>query len=462
MNNGSAIIFTLGLDFVLIERLCDRIENKENIKFMHLIMRDYEFRKLLSKKSRSDLILMNRVKKNSYKFDLGVLGKYESSSGPTINNIILSDYVLRNKPRQQALQYISYLINEIELAINQQRPKIFLGSFDGAHSAIAFLVCKKLNIPYVSIFYTNIPRGLIGFCADRFPNSLIDIGESNLENIPIQAQNLLSNFLNGEVSPPFLKASKGILGWIYEAPNNLKNLIIRGIRALGSEFDSDAYPSLRYSIYRHYQKFINTIFFPRNKLINEVPSEKFVFFGMHMQPESSIDVWASYYSNQIHLIESIARSLPVNYKFLIKLHPSDPYRLSSKQIKSLKNIPGIEVVNPFVTSRKFLESAEIIFTIQGNIGLEGALLGRKVIVFGETCYLDFPNVYPATGYTGLTKMISDVLSMPLVEEGAIISGLEKYLSKYQLGMTNVWSEDINAIDILNMSLAFKKLINYYK
>jgi hypothetical protein len=66
-----------------------------------------------------------------------------------------------------------------------------------------------------------------------------------------------------------------------------------------------------------------------------------------MQPESSIDVLAAHYSDQITLIRQIARSIPFGYDFYVKPHPDHVGGLSLAKLKEIAAIPGVTLIDPF-------------------------------------------------------------------------------------------------------------------
>ena len=50
----------------------------------------------------------------------------------------------------------------------------------------------------------------------------------------------------------------------------------------------------------------------------------------------------------------------------------------------MRSFPGVELVAPLADARSFIESADLVVAIQGTIGLEAALLGKPVIMLGES------------------------------------------------------------------------------
>ena len=130
----------------------------------------------------------------------------------------------------------------------------------------------------------------------------------------------------------------------------------------------------------------------RRRLLTQAPVGPYVFFGLHTQPESSIDVFAHFFSNQPHVIELMARSIPPTHTLLVKLHKSDAPNYSASQLAQLARFPGVQLVSPYADTYSLIKGADLVFSIQGTIGLEGALLGKPVIMFGDSPIRNFPSV----------------------------------------------------------------------
>ena len=56
--------------------------------------------------------------------------------------------------------------------------------------------------------------------------------------------------------------------------------------------------------------------------IYEIPDTPFIFFPLHLEPERTLLMKAPFYTNQLSLIENIAKSIPIGYKLLVKEHPA--------------------------------------------------------------------------------------------------------------------------------------------
>src|SRR4029079_9332963 len=89
--------------------------------------------------------------------------------------------------------------------------------------------------------------------------------------------------------------------------------------------------------------------------------------GLQMQPDSSLDVWVPFFSNELQVVETIARAMPASHRLLVKLHRSDADSYSRADLDRFRRLPGVTLVSPFAQSRAFIDRAAAIVAIQGTI-----------------------------------------------------------------------------------------------
>lgn len=187
------------------------------------------------------------------------------------------------------------------------------------------------------------------------------------------------------------------------------------------------------------------------------PSTPYVLFGLHMQPESSIDVWAPFFSNQLWVIELVARSVPPTHGVLVKIHKSDAAHYSRAELARMLSFPGVRLVEPFASSREFIEAADLVIAIQGTMGLEAALLGKPVISLGDSPVSVFPSVARIGQIEDLPRLIRQKLSERPPERSRIIDAYEEYLSPFMKASHNDWTAPITSQGIDGYVQLFESL-----
>ncbi|MBR6451722.1 MAG: hypothetical protein IKS87_03380 [Lachnospiraceae bacterium] len=123
-----------------------------------------------------------------------------------------------------------------------------------------------------------------------------------------------------------------------------------------------------------------------NKLFEApVPGEDYVYMPLHLIPESTVFVKASYYVDELNLIEQVSKSLPIGWKLYVKEHQAmlgergiDFY----KKVKELHNVRLVQV-NAYHDPKPWITGAKGVVTIVGTTAFEEALLGRRSVIFGD-------------------------------------------------------------------------------
>lgn len=164
-------------------------------------------------------------------------------------------------------------------------------------------------------------------------------------------------------------------------------------------------PSLPYI--RHYfeTEMIKRKLFVKNKYFEApVENEDYVYMPLHLIPESSVFVKASYYVDEANLIEQISKSLPIGWKLYVKEHQAMLGERALNFYKKVAQLHNVRVVqiNHFKDPKPWIANAKGIITITGTAAYEAALMGKKSIVFGEV---------PFSLIDGITQ-ISDFSLLP--------------------------------------------------
>jgi CDP-glycerol glycerophosphotransferase (TagB/SpsB family) len=167
---------------------------------------------------------------------------------------------------------------------------------------------------------------------------------------------------------------------------------------------------------------------------------QFAFFGLHMQPESSIDVWSPFFSNQTRVVELLARSLPPTHKLLVKLHKSDVPNYSPAYLEALERFPGVELVSPYADTHELIRKASLVVSIQGTMGLEAALLGKPVIMFGNLLAGLFPSVSIVGKTIDLPALVRAKLTEAAPSRSDILGALARFLEPFYRASTNDWTQ----------------------
>lgn len=460
-DNSAFHILTVGWDFYLIERLYDRVQAATGFAFSHVLHPSLDQCALAKRPGTVNCYCVRdnvRMKMPPpVKESLAVL---EQPGVPTIHNMIMSDRVIRTLDYTEALAYASYLGHRLEHLFRQIKPSVIIGGFDGLHSGIGMAVARKLGIPWFALNFTTIPTGLTGFCTGMTPDTSFAMRTASPGELRALAERTLREFEAGRLVVPAYLSAISLAMIIKRMPRHIRALYGAVSRAITLRFDKYTQYSARSLGMDYLRKRRNLLFLPTHWFSEAPPATPYLFIGLHMQPESSIDVWAPFYSDQFNVIEAIARSTPPTHQILVKLHKSDADNYSRRQLDHLRRLPGVRLLSPYALSRTFIENASLVLAIQGNIALEAAMLGRPVLVFGETKFMDLPSVSRVNRMTDLPTQIRSKLSEERPAREAIVRGLMSYLSYYAPGCYNNWEVTPSAAEIEALAVQFEALRDF--
>jgi hypothetical protein len=196
------------------------------------------------------------------------------------------------------------------------------------------------------------------------------------------------------------------------------------------------------------------------RMIAEPPKAPYLFFGLHTQPESAIDVWAPFYANQLSVLEALVLAMPVSHRLLVKIHKSDAANYTAAQLARMQALPGLDLVQPFADSRRFVDQADMIISIQGTMGLEAALLGKPVIMLGDSPVVKFPSAARIGELSELPALIRRMLERKPPARSAILDAYTDYLSPFLPAVHNDWTVRKTDAEIDKLVAFFRTLREY--
>jgi hypothetical protein len=385
-----------------------------------------------------------------------LLAELDGAGATTVHAMIMADDVVAHLDYEQALGYATLLAERFRQVYEQVRPRVIIGGFDGLHSGISFAVARRLGIPWFAMHFTVIPKGYTTFCAGLTPTDAVRTWNWSVRQLQDLASRTLTDFEARSLTAPAYLSANTSTEIAARLPSHVSTLASTLGRRLSGAFDPcTERPPLK--MCREYVRKRTNLFRLPATLLTNPPERPFIFYGLHRQPESSVDVWAPFASNQLAVVEAIARATPPTHQILIKLHKSDADNYSPGQLRQFSKLPGVSLVSPFASSRQFLERADLVAVIQGTLALEAALLRKPVVIFGSSLVTRLPGVVRAQRMDDLPALIRSQLSAPVPSREAVISGFADYLGMFGPGCHNDWESPVTPADIDNMSMLFSAL-----
>lgn len=146
--------------------------------------------------------------------------------------------------------------------------------------------------------------------------------------------------------------------------------------------------------------------------IKSVGNEKFLYFPLASEPEARIMVTSPFYTNQITLVENIAKSIPIDYILYVKEHPVQKLKFwrPVNDYKKLINMPNVKFIHPSVSNHELLIQCQGVIAISGGTSFEAIFYKKPVILFADEYYDVLSTVTRIKSFKTLYNDISDALS----------------------------------------------------
>ncbi|MDC0168865.1 hypothetical protein OAI77_04450, partial [Candidatus Nitrosopelagicus sp.] len=152
--------------------------------------------------------------------------------------------------------------------------------------------------------------------------------------------------------------------------------------------------------------------------------DKYILFPLQTEAESALLIESPLQNNQIEIIEKIAKSMPINYKLIVKEHPMAKSRSwrSIETYKKMMNIPQVILLHPEVKVKEIIEKISLVITISSNVALDALFAEKPVMMFAENYISVIPSIHKIKNILELPDNIKKML-----QEQVNPIDLEKYI-----------------------------------
>ena len=206
-------------------------------------------------------------------------------------------------------------------------------------------------------------------------------------------------------------------------------------------------------------------------LERDIGEEKYILFTLHMEPERSLLLAAPFYTNQLETIRSIAKSIPIGYKLLVKEHFSQSIRgwRNISFYKELSSIPNVSIIHPEVSIDKLIQKSSLVISVGGTVSFEACFYEKPSIIFADLGFSMIKSISKLDNIEDLSNMIRKSLqNKPKVED------LDRYVTlmdehsfdfdlwKFQLDYFNEFFYGGFYVDVTISESKMKKFLNEEK
>ncbi|MEM2159945.1 MAG: hypothetical protein QXN55_03210 [Candidatus Nitrosotenuis sp.] len=193
--------------------------------------------------------------------------------------------------------------------------------------------------------------------------------------------------------------------------------------------------------------------------LTSIKDTKFLYYPLSSEPEARILTTSPFYTNQLMLIENIAKSLPIDFVLYVKEHPVQKLKFwrPISDYKKIIDIPNVRLVHPDVHNLDLISQSQGVIAISGGTAFEAIFHKKPVILFADEYYDVLSMVTKIQTFDTLPFVIKNALlnfkfsnkefnafmqafneqSLPIpyhsmMTDGSIVSSVQKYEHNHNL------------------------------
>jgi hypothetical protein len=295
---------------------------------------------------------------------------------------------------QERKAITTYCLLKEFIVANKPDYILYIQPIEGMDGMILANIAKELGIPLAVphhtrwlglTFFASEPQEILPTCSRftkedlQWAEEFLHLFRCKIEKIVAENPSCKSEIAKHEF-PPRIQRAKGYIYRLFKEPQN------RELSTLQISLLNNWVP-FYFRARMWLRKVLNKKYFNCNDF-TKLPS-KFVFFPLQYSPESSINVPAPYFIDQMRVIDAIRLSMPGDMKLVVKEHPVCLRVRPKSFMKKLLHTAGVVVVKYNEDTQKLIENAEITISVTGTAALEAYLSKKPSLVMGPTFFSAF-------------------------------------------------------------------------
>lgn len=373
------------------------------------------FQELLGNQVLNEIIIADRHVGNGFLF-----------GGAISNSRFLTEL---KSDKDSHLNYVINMLRYLYDFLQDNKPDMFYSyAVAGAFTLGLAELCHQLNIPFYKLTHSRIQNLVVLDTSARDEMDLVrkkyqsDAANFNPENLK-WAEEYLKEFRLKQAQPDYQVLQNKIYLSKTKFKYKLKNWVkyLKGLTDKSNDFTHNSYlDNLKYD-----QKTVKGIeefwkkkpFFPTEELMKE----KFLFYTLHVDPEASTMVISPYQTNQLSVLEALAKSKPVDQILIVKEHLTMIGRRPPGFYDKINALPGVYLVDPREASFQFINKAEAVITLTGTSGFEAVLLNKPAIFLGNFIYKFIEEGFVLTNdLSALPEILNNLDKIQAVSDDTLI------------------------------------------
>ncbi|HQS52914.1 MAG TPA: hypothetical protein PLN99_13560, partial [Daejeonella sp.] len=318
-------------------------------------------------------------------------------------------------PYEHQLKYLTGCFKVFEQWLENTRVDFIVSELiTGSADAVLKAVAEKKGVNYFSVRPSKMTTGIV--VCDKFYDEPMDLAENY--------ERFIKSGIPDGIRSAALKHLEGIRGKIQhpaymEATKKPHKLLsISKINILLSRLfrhkvpvnsiSARRYPlknSIRWAIHKKINVWLTQWSHTKLFAKNVSDGEQYFIYPLHYEPESSTLVRAFYFSDQLALIKTIAKVLPLGVKLVVKEHGGNQGYRKPGFYKEVSYLPNVILIPPQFEVSKLVKNCIGVITLTGRMGWEALVNKKPVITLGHTFWTSFPTVHYVVSWRELSEAV---------------------------------------------------------
>ncbi|RMJ03932.1 Capsule polysaccharide biosynthesis protein [Marinobacter litoralis] len=369
-----------------------------------------------------------------------------------VNEILAIDRILTDSARNKKLLQSQAI--KIERYLRSCNVNLIIGELTWAHELlISRLASELFGVTYVNPHTIRIPDNRIAFFTDEEQSKAIALETGDLID-EVKAK-----------KPKYLKYNDEKIKKTTSATYRVKKLFTSMIhnKNVDPEDQTKFSSWIKWFVARMKEGFYRDAYGLIEKKFDHLQLDRpYILYTLHKQPEASVDVIGSYFSDQEALIKRLWTALPDSWDLIVKEHSNAVGDRSPLFYARLKGHPNLFFAKVSTDSYSLIRGARAVFTISGTSAYEAALMGVPSFTFSN-CFF---NCHPLCQrvsisdlkYKGIKSLITESLSSKENPSLQLTAWLEKYSMEGQVGDPIRLPSCMEPSNIQNIARALKRMI----
>lgn len=320
----------------------------------------------------------------------------EEEAGVRVRAFTLMDRFMRSERSEWADRYSHYVFDRLERFVEDKAIDIAVGQPDNIPDLLAeALVKRRKGGLYAAPFEFRLPRRrfvLWDGMLERRPHltgvpSPAEVPDDLIE----EARALRDEVRRGARMHQVLAKSAAPSIGLSFLRRLLRGALYRALIVSRHDVYMYRLRSVLFDLKYHMTPFNGRrLGLPWNRVFEHpVEGESYVFYALNYAPEHTVDVEAAHFTNTFETVRSIAMSLPLGVRLYVKEHPTALGIRGPRELRRLKRLPGVRLIDPAVDSHALIREALLTVSLAGTVSLEAALYGRSAVVISDIFIQDF-------------------------------------------------------------------------